>query len=373
MEISPPGDFEQGMLAGHGARLAGSAGQQGADAGKAAHHVAAAQPGPGEMAGRLAEQIVDLSGGDGDLLGRVAVVQIGGPDQRQFTPGDDKEHPVVPVGTEIERLAAAGQARHQQVRTAGRPQPRDPVARQGADPVEPGAAGVDHDLGRDLDGLSGFAILDHGAVDPDAAPQQGGDPGVVDRDRAGLPCRDDIFQAEPGIVHAAVPVEGRAGQPLGIEQRLTPPGLVRRQHPMWPGVAPQGEQVVEQHPGVHQGAGRVGAAVKRDQQWQRADQMRRDALQGVALAAGLEDQPEVEPFQVTQAAVDQFGRARRSAAGKIVLLDQGDHSPAQGQVAGDAGAGDAAADDQRIEAAGGETAKVPWLRGNGRHVHRVLC
>ena len=73
------------------------------------------------------------------------------------------------------------------------------------------------------------------------------------------------------------------------------------------------------------------------------------AQQDLALDQRLADQPELVIFEIAQAAMDQLAAARRGALGEIVLLAQQHLEAAAGGVAGDAGAVDAAADDDEIE------------------------
>ena len=54
-------------------------------------------------------------------------------------------------------------------------------------------------------------------------------------------------------------------------------------------------------------------------------------------------------LEIAQAAVDQLGRGRGGAGGKIVLLDQQHAQAAAGGVAGNPRSVDAAADDGEVE------------------------
>jgi hypothetical protein len=60
-------------------------------------------------------------------------------------------------------------------------------------------------------------------------------------------------------------------------------------------------------------------------------------------------QPEVEVLQVAQAAVDELARAARGAGRVVGTLQQRDAVAARRGVERDAGAGDAAADDDDVE------------------------
>ena len=62
-------------------------------------------------------------------------------------------------------------------------------------------------------------------------------------------------------------------------------------------------------------------------------------------------QPELEMFQIAQAAVDQPGRPARRPSGKVVFFEQDDREPAQGGIAGNGRAVDTSADDGEIEPA----------------------
>ena len=68
-----------------------------------------------------------------------------------------------------------------------------------------------------------------------------------------------------------------------------------------------------------------------------------------ALVQRLVDQAEVAVLEVAQAAVDQLGRHAAGAGGEVALVDEGDAQAAQGGVEGDAGAGDAAAEDEQVK------------------------
>ena len=86
-----------------------------------------------------------------------------------------------------------------------------------------------------------------------------------------------------------------------------------------------------------------------DDQPQRADQVRGERHEQLALEQGLADQAQVEVLQVAQAAVDELARAAGGAAGIVGLLDERDRVSARGGVERHAGAGDPAADHDDVE------------------------
>ena len=74
------------------------------------------------------------------------------------------------------------------------------------------------------------------------------------------------------------------------------------------------------------------------------------AQQNLALGERLGDQAELELLEIAQPAMDQLRGRRRGRRRQIAALDQQHREPAAGSIAGDAGAIDAAADDQQVVA-----------------------
>jgi hypothetical protein len=80
----------------------------------------------------------------------------------------------------------------------------------------------------------------------------------------------------------------------------------------------------------------------------RLDQPGCFAQQPAAFAHRLARQRDLALAQVAQAAVDQLRRARRRSPGEVARLDQHHGNAAPRRLEGDAGAGDAAADDEQV-------------------------
>ena len=97
------------------------------------------------------------------------------------------------------------------------------------------------------------------------------------------------------------------------------------------------------------------AAVEREHEREPPDEVRRDdAHQHAALVMRLANEAEVPELEVAQPAVDQLrGGARRGAA-EVAAIDERDSEPDPRRGRGDAGADDPAADDEHVEALGGE-------------------
>ncbi len=89
--------------------------------------------------------------------------------------------------------------------------------------------------------------------------------------------------------------------------------------------------------------------IDRHQEGQRAQQMRRDALQIAPFVQALAHQPDFQIAQIAQPAMRQFGIVGGCRGGEIPRLDQRHFQPAHCRVAGGETAGGAAADDQQVE------------------------
>ena len=105
-----------------------------------------------------------------------------------------------------------------------------------------------------------------------------------------------------------------------------------------------------------------------DQERRRVDQVRGELDHQLALEQRLADEAEVEVLQVAQAAVDHLRGAARGADRVVAALEQRHRVAARGGVEGDAGAGDAAADHDDLEALAGDR-----LDRGGAGQHRRLA
>ena len=83
----------------------------------------------------------------------------------------------------------------------------------------------------------------------------------------------------------------------------------------------------------------------RQHEFQRPDDVRRDAQHHLALGQRLRHQAKLVVFEVAQPAVNQLGAGRGGCRGEIVLLGEQHLEAATGGIARDARAVDAAADD----------------------------
>ena len=96
--------------------------------------------------------------------------------------------------------------------------------------------------------------------------------------------------------------------------------------------------------------------------------MRRQRHEQAPLEQCLTDQPEVEFLQVAQSTVHELRRAARRAGGEVATLDERDAVPARRGVERDSGSGDAAADDDDVEALLGQSRQRRVARDHSRYV-----
>ncbi len=87
----------------------------------------------------------------------------------------------------------------------------------------------------------------------------------------------------------------------------------------------------------------------RQHEAQRPYIVRRQVQKHFAFGQRLAHEPELAMLQIAQSTVDQLGRGRRGAGGKIVLLDQQHAQAPTGGIAGNAGTVNATANDREIK------------------------
>lgn len=122
------------------------------------------------------------------------------------------------------------------------------------------------------------------------------------------------------------------------------------------------QKVVERHPHLHLAAVKKAAAVERYDELEWSNQMRRDAQKRFPFAQVHTYEAKIKHLEITQAAMDQPRRSGGCAAAEIPFFKQGNSQTAKRSVTRDAGADDAAADDNHIELLACE------LRKSGRRI-----
>ena len=322
------------------------------EAREGAHHVADAEARVGEVVVDRLEQVRDVVGLDGRLLLRPAVmVRVRRAHERMLAPGDDEHHAAVADGAEHDRGPVADPVpRHHDVHALGEAEPRlqRRVVERG-DLVHPRARRVDHDARMDLHLAAAHAVHDACAGDAAALVEEAGDLGVRQHDRALARGGERRLEDEAGVVGAVVEVASAADEAVALHRRLGGDHATAAEHAV-PLHAPEaGEHVVERQAGRQLEEADRAAPVDRDDELLRPDQVRGQRPQPLALAHGLEDEAHVPLLQVAEPAVDQLRRAARRAAREVATLDHGGPEAAHRGVARDAGAVDAAADDEDVE------------------------
>ncbi len=177
---------------------------------------------------------------------------------------------------------------------------------------------------------------------------------MVGHDGAVL-CRGlDHREREAGVVGLCVPVDEPALHPIGVEGGQMPERLAGADAPMEPADAPSSREVVEpENPIDRLRQPRVDEAVpaeERNEKRQEAHKMWRVAAQALPFVQCLVDQAVVPLVEIPKPAVDELRGLRGRSRGPVVALDQGNLQPSGGGVQRDARPGDAATDDQHVEA-----------------------
>ena len=117
-------------------------------------------------------------------------------------------------------------------------------------------------------------------------------------------------------------------------------------------VRPEGvacrEDAIEEDAGADAEPFPVFGAVEHKEEWLRVHQVWRDLEQDGAFGQRFVHQVDVALLQVTNAAVDHPAGTAAGAPADGVLVDQRDREAAEHGVAGDAGADDAAAEDEEV-------------------------
>ena len=144
---------------------------------------------------------------------------------------------------------------------------------------------------------------------------------------------EQVLEAEAlGEQEQVVEVVPDAAQVLGLDAGLERQRLHRTHQPVAVGGLARREEVVEREPDADHDEAARAAPVDRHQEGERADQMRREALEGLLLPQGLAHEPEVHQLQVAEPAVDQLGRLGGGARREVALLEERHRGAAQGQV-----------------------------------------
>ncbi|OIQ76294.1 hypothetical protein GALL_420270 [mine drainage metagenome] len=295
-----------------------------------------------QMGGEFAAQIVDFDVAAA-LVERVVVdVDLGRAQQREVVLERNREQHAAFAGLQQVGVVAGMPPRHHQVAAAYQPQRRRLLAAEHLAREAPGprSAGVDQRTRVDTPLAPRIAQRQP----PVRAAARRGDAGCArQHDAAALGGVDRAADDQPRVVGARVVVG------VGV-------AVMRRQHVVAQrqrGAARQAgaarQRVVQRQPGRDQPARPSAMRLMGQHEALRLHQMRRGAQQALALGQRRAHQRELEMLEIAQAAVNQFGRRRRGVRAEVVALAQQHAQAASGEVAGDAGAVDAAADDGGVE------------------------
>ena len=212
--------------------------------------------------------------------------------------------------------------------------------------LDPGAGGIDQGAGVDRAARAGLAADELGlpaAVDRGArrcrrvrvritAPRSAASSAFRTTRRASSTQQSEYSNAFAKVL--------RSGRPSGAVRKVE---RARAGQPL-----AAAEMVVEEQAEADQ-PGRALLRAVRQHEAHRPDDVRGRGQQHLALDQRLAHQPELVVLEIAQAAMHQLAAARRGARGEVVLLAQQHRQAAAGGIARDAGAVDAAADDQEVD------------------------
>src|SRR5262249_44588496 len=100
--------------------------------------------------------------------------------------------------------------------------------------------------------------------------------------------------------------------------------------------------------------------IKRDDEAERPNKGPGIFQQQSPLVQGFVNEMKTGMFQITQAAVHKLGGDAARPGGKVALVDQGDSESSERRIQGDAGAGDAAAEDEQVKSLVRESVDIPF-------------
>ncbi len=158
-----------------------------------------------------------------------------------------------------------------------------------------------------------------------------------------LPGLEGVEHHQARVIDPAVGVLEAAGD-AGAE-----PVLLGEGHPSRSGQALPPPQVVVEEEARAQHPGRPQVRAVGQDEAQRPDDVGGLGQQYLAFAQGLVHQAKLAMLQIAQAAMDQLAAGRGGGAGQVGLLAQRHPQAASGGIDGDAGAVDAAPDDEEID------------------------
>ncbi len=341
-------------------------------------HVIRHQLGVGKITIGQVEEILHIGRVGVHLFGRGVVKRVRRADDRAVVaPRQAKDHAAIFLHHHGVTQRQARGVDHQMHALTGR-QNRW-LAGQFAQLIGPRPGGIDDHLG--ADGRGGFGVEaavgiggDFHARHPLAFPQQLGHTRAIDDGGAEGPRVDGVLQRHARVVGGAVVIEEPTLELLAQERRLQLVDATGAHGAVQLGRAEFGKAVINPQADVEDEQPRAIALVDRHQEFERPDQVRRQLHQERPLVGALEHQPELRVLEVAQAAVHQLRRFGRRSRREIGFLDERDFQAAQRRVAGDAGAGDAAADDQEIERLFAEAFERGLSLGaRGRFSHGCRC
>ena len=160
----------------------------------------------------------------------------------------------------------------------------------------------------------------------------------------------DRLDDEARVVDLRVVIETGRAQAVLAEVARVAGHVLGRQHPEARRAAEVRESPVDAERGAHLPRRRLAVLPGAEQERQRLHEIGVHAQQQIALATRLARDREMAVGEIAQAAVHHLRRATRGARREVAALDQQRAQAARRGVAQHAGADDAAADDEHVDA-----------------------
>ena len=209
------------------------------------------------------------------------------------------------------------------------------------------AGGIHDDFCLRAERLAGLDVLPANAVDDAvAAFVQPGDFGIVEQRGALFGRGGDQIDEQPRIVKLAVVINHAPGESVGIDVGKTPERFLLGNELRCAETIFAGEHLINLEADAVERPLPPGVAGNNKRQL--ADEMRRVLAQESAFLQRLHHERDVALFEITHAAVHQFGAAAGGALAEVMLFEQQRRVAARGRIHRHARAGGAAADNNHV-------------------------
>ena len=323
---------------------------QGAQSGPGGDHLLGSDRLDAEVAGDGCEEVLDILPCDvWPGLGSVLVAGVGGADEDRVAAADREDR--APVGGVEDDDVSNRQALRGQdhVDALGEVEARRGLwILESVHAIHPGPRGIDDAAGADPHPPPGERALGLHSVGVAVLAANRIDRSVVQDRRTAGDGAAQIGEHQARVLGEVLPVDTGVGEARAIQDRLLGLEFAARPVAVQIRALHRAELLVggDSRAHLHQSGPRAG----RHHHPPGLGQVRREAVDLLALESGLAHQGDVAHGQVAEAPVDQLRGSARGSRREVLGLEQRYREPAQGGLPGDAGAGDASTDHRAVEA-----------------------